>query len=236
MAGIFDSSYKIGTKGGTVFEDIFKFAPLGSTENNVWKEFMGKDETYMPRSTKEVFDLAMTKRYAYVTQTDYYNQEGYCDIIDIPYVIKNLQSGFIWTKHLPQRHILNYYIKKMRENGQIQRIITKYNQKMDCSGAQANIETLSVENVKFYFILMGLGFVLSMMILFMEKCKRNMTRKDQDENKIERRQDVQGEEKWVNFPREVEKNKETFESSNDITVVDGDVCKDQGVVTLNSST
>ena len=94
-----------------------------------------------------------------------------CDFLVIPFDVNKGLMSMAWNKHLPHRHFFNYFLSKMTETGQMDRIIRKWKAKprSDC-GSQGEFVSMGIDNIISGFILLILGILLSNIILIMEMC------------------------------------------------------------------
>ena len=91
-----------------------------------------------------------------------------CDFIDIPFDVKNNPVALVWKKHLPHRHFFDYFIKKLKENGQIDKILNKWKPVRSDCGTGGDFESMGLENIVSAFAMMGAGLVLALFILWGE--------------------------------------------------------------------
>ena len=128
LEGILESAYTVSSVNGSAFLDMFLQAPPGSLHARIRSEIILKDAFGAPNSIEERLKRAKEENFVFVWAADVINgknQEN-CDFVDIPDVVGSGDLGIGYSKGLPHRHIFSYFINKMKETGQLKRIIRKW--------------------------------------------------------------------------------------------------------------
>ena len=172
LEGILETDYTISSVNGSAFLDMFLQAPPGSIHATIGSEIILKDAFGAPNSIEEGLKRAKEENFAFVWAADVINgknQEN-CDFVDIPDVVGSGDLGIGYSKGLPHRHIFNYFINKMKETGQLKRIIRKWLPKPreDCNAAAAFI-SLGLENMISAFAMFTAIAVLAVVVAFFER-------------------------------------------------------------------
>ena len=116
-----------------------------------------------------------TEKYAFVYNKDAMHEmnKDNCDFLEIPFDISTSRIGFGWNKHFPHRHMFNYFLKKMIESGQVDRLLRKWKPRVghlpDC-GTSAGFPSMGMENMVSAFALIGVAVALAACILIWEIC------------------------------------------------------------------
>ena len=129
-------------------------------------------------------------KYAFVWTVEvvYDLNKDNCDLLDIPYAVNTGQLAFAWPNHLPHRHYFNHFINKMKETGQMDRILKKWMPKprSDC-GASGEFVSMGLDNMISAFAMVAGGFMFAIFLLIIEIGKRFKNFKKQ-ENAIMKKQ------------------------------------------------
>ena len=169
--GIQKTAYGLGSVRGSSILDNFLYAPPHSIEHTLTEEIIRKDPTFIVSSIEEGLAKAKTEKYAFVWTTDviFELNKDNCDFLNIPYDIDTGLITMAWSRHLPHRHFFNYFIRKMKESGQLDRILRKWQAKprSDC-GAAGEFVSMGIENTIYGFAMIAVAFVLAAFIFFYE--------------------------------------------------------------------
>ena len=81
--------------------------------------------------------MVILPRCAYVWDTVSMPNAGGCQFLEIPIDLDSNIVAMAWNPRLPHRHLLDHFLRKMKESGQLNRIFTKWipDNKADCWGA-----------------------------------------------------------------------------------------------------
>ena len=92
-----------------------------------------------------------------------------CDLLDLPFTVNSGQLALAWSKHLPHGLFFDHFIKKMKESGQIHRILYKLNPKpqSDC-GKNRKFVSFGLDNTISAFGMDGLGFIVALVAIVTE--------------------------------------------------------------------
>ena len=171
-----NTDFKIGSIRGSAVLDKFLYAPEGSVHLKVAEEIIEKDITNMPASFDEAMEKTKAGKFAFVwtVETVYDLNKDNCDLLDIPFTVNTGQLGFAWPKHLPHRHYFDYFIKKMKETGQMDRILTKWMPKprSDC-GSDGEFVSMGLDNMVSAFAMVAGECVLAILVLWLEMKKKS---------------------------------------------------------------
>ena len=92
-----------------------------------------------------------------------------CDLLDIPFTVNSGQLSMAWSKHLPHRHYFDHFINKMKESGQIDRILRKWMPKprSDC-GYNGEFVSMGLDNMISAFAMVAFGIIFAIVSLIFE--------------------------------------------------------------------
>ena len=165
------TDYDLGSVQGSSILDNFLYAPLNSIERKLAEEKIRQDPSNMVSTIEEGLVKAKNEKYAFVWTTDviYELSKDNCDFLDIPYDVDKGLIVMAWSKHLPHRHFFDYFINKMKETGQMDRILKKWQAKprSDC-GANGEFVSMGMENTISAFAMMVLGIIIASFIFSIE--------------------------------------------------------------------
>ena len=101
-----------------------------------------------------------------------------CDFLDIPFDVNTGILGMVWSKHLPHRSFFTYFINKMIETGQMDRILKKWlpKPKDDC-GSNGEFVSMGLENMVSAFAMILTAVVFAFLLLMLEVVMRTYYRK-----------------------------------------------------------
>ena len=180
MEEILYTDFAIGTVTGSSILDTFLYGPPGSIHLQLAEEIIKKDSTNMPATIEEALAKAKNERYAFVWTTDviYAINQDNCDFLDIPYDVNSGMLTMAWNKHLPHRHFFNYFINKMIETGQMNRMKKKWlpKPKIDC-GTNGEFVSMGIENMISAFAMILIAVILAVFILTLEIIVRRREKK-----------------------------------------------------------
>ena len=108
--------------------DNFLYAPPNSIEYALAESKIRKDPSNMVGSIEEGLAKAKFEKYAFIWTTDviFELNKDNCDFLNIPYDVDTGLIAMAWSKQLPHRHFFNYFISKMKETGQLDRILKNW--------------------------------------------------------------------------------------------------------------
>ena len=118
---------------------------------------------------------ARKEKYAFTCRSFYFKENKDCDFISIPGVIASFHQSIIWSKNWPHRHFFGYFLNKMKETGQIDRIVQKWLGKAE-SDCKVVEKSTGIESTVSGFALLLLGLIISTIMLLIEilvSCKIN---------------------------------------------------------------
>ena len=171
LDGIRGTDFGIGAVAGSAVLDKLIYAPEGTTHRKVAEEIIKQDPANMPPTIEAAIEKAKAGKYAFVWTTEgvYEMNKDNCDLLDIPFTVNSGQLSAAWSKHLPHRHFFDHFIKKMKESGQIDRILIKLNPKprSDC-GYNGEFVSMGLDNMISAFAMAGLGIVVAWVALLVE--------------------------------------------------------------------
>ena len=165
------TAYSLGSVKGTALVDNFLYAPPNSIEYALAESKIRKDPSNMVGSIEEGLAKAKFEKYAFIWTTDviFELNKDNCDFLNIPYDVDTGLIAMAWSKQLPHRHFFNYFISKMKETGQLDRILKKWQAKPreDC-GSAGKFVSMGIENMISGFAMIGLAMVIAACIAFLE--------------------------------------------------------------------
>ena len=137
MQDLLDSQqYSVGLARGSAYYSLFFEAPQGSFYKQVAQQLVREDD--LVDSFEEGFELTMARtNYAFVWDTISMPGKDDCQILEIPLDLDTNIVAMAWSPKLPHRHILDHFFGKIRESGQLSRILRANiptTNKADCWG------------------------------------------------------------------------------------------------------
>ena len=169
LEGLLASDYKIGSVNGSAFLDVFLLAPPGSIHSKIAMQKIKNNPKSVPDSIEESLLKAKQERYAFVWSTDVINgvNQDNCDFVEIPDEVSSGHLGIGFNKDLPQRHFFNFFINKMKETGQMKRILRKWLPKpREDYNAAAGFLSLGLDNlISAFAMFMGVALLAIFMAL-----------------------------------------------------------------------
>ena len=128
--------YSVGLARGSAYYSLFFEAPQGSFYKQVAEQLVSEDD--LVDSFEEGFELTMARtNYAFVWDTISMPGKDSCQILEIPLDLDTNIVAMAWSPKLPHRHILDHFFGKIRESGQLSRILRANmptTNKADCWG------------------------------------------------------------------------------------------------------
>ena len=87
----------------------------------------------------------------------------------VPVDLYTVCLGIAWSRNVPHRHMVDYYIKKITETGQLNRIrrIWLHTSGTECA-AGAGFSPMGLQNMVSGFALISLGALIAALIFLME--------------------------------------------------------------------
>ena len=165
------TKFGMGAVVGSGTLDSFLNAPEGSTHWKVAEEIIKKDPANMPSTVEAGIEKAKEGKYAFVWQVDIVHAltRDSCDLLEIPYDVNTGHLSLAWSKHLPHRHFFDHFIYKMKQSGQIDRILQKWRQnpRSDC-GYEGEFISMGLNNMISSFALVATGIVFAVVCLSVE--------------------------------------------------------------------
>ena len=170
LAGLLDSPYQITTLGDSYYEKFWLENEDEVIKNIADKKFEDK-EASLKLTENEAVLQALSGPYAlYLFHGVGVNLPEYmdCKLEDVALPITKLNLGFAFPKESPYRDIFNYGLQKMTESGDIDKIKKRHKQdNINCEGGGKG-RKLGFKNTILVFIILGLGFLLSIICLVVE--------------------------------------------------------------------
>jgi hypothetical protein len=164
--------YSVGSIKGTAMLNIFPGAPTGSLYQRVAQELMKEADVV------DDIDAGVARihshKYAFVWVDYVMPNEGGCEFLEIPIILDSKINAFAWNPRLELSPLLDHYLRRMRESGQLQRVLTKWLPRTgaDC-GAGATFRSMGTENIVTAFVLLA-GTMLLASIIFIGELLANL--------------------------------------------------------------
>jgi hypothetical protein len=161
--------YTVGTVNGSAPYAIMNNAPKNSIKYRVRQELM-KNDDIVKNIEEGVERIRNNRKYAFIwdktTMIPHMTNDN-CEFMDIKFDLGSNILAMAWNPNLPHRYILDHYINKMKESGQLDRIIRKW-QPLEQSGCWQSKEfkKMGLENMVFAFALV-VGAVALASLLFL---------------------------------------------------------------------
>ena len=155
--------YSIGSVKGSLYPKVI--SALSSTA----AEIIRRDPACLVDSIEAGLAKAKKEKYAFVWATDAVKDTNMnnCNLIIIPEPIHSAYTSIAWSKNFSHQHFFNYFINKMKETGQLDRIVQKWLNKPrpDC---EAHEESTGIQNTVSIFTLLGVSVILSALVFLIE--------------------------------------------------------------------
>ena len=166
------SDFQIGSVNGSAILDGFLRAPAGSIHDKIAKKKIKNNPESVPDTIEEGLMKAKEEKYAFVWSTDTiygFNQDN-CDFVEIPDEVSGGHLGIGFTKDLPHTQFFDFFINKMKETGQMKRILRKWLPKPreDCNAA-AGFLSLGLDNLISAFAMFVGVLFLAIILALLEK-------------------------------------------------------------------
>jgi hypothetical protein len=169
-------AFSVGLIPGTSDYSLFFNAPSGSLYGQVAKELVSSAGlvTTMEQGAERI---RADSKYAFVWDTVSMPNKGGCEFLEIPF---NLDSNIIamaWSPNLPHRHLLDHFLGKMKESGQLSRILRHWlpESKPDC-WESGQFKSMGLENTVSAFALVAGAVLLAFLVFIGELVVRGCAR------------------------------------------------------------
>ena len=175
MENLLDSQqYSVGLTRGSAFYSLFFDAPPGSLYRRVARELV--TEADLVDSIAQGVDRTLRSNYAFVWDTISMPEREGCQILEIPLDLDTNIVAMAWNPRLPHRHILNHFFGKIRESGQLSRILRAHmpTKKDNCWG-KGEFRSMGLHNTIAAFGLVAVSllgaFLIFLVELLVSRCK-----------------------------------------------------------------
>ena len=168
MENLLDSrQYSVGLTRGSSFYSLFFDAPPGSLYQRVAKELV--TEADLVDSIAQGVDRTLSSNYAFVWDTISMPERDGCQILEIPLDLDKNIVAMAWNPRLPHRHILDHFFGKIRESGQLSRILRARmpTKKANCWG-EGEFRSMGLHNTISAFGLVGAALLAAFIIFLLE--------------------------------------------------------------------
>ena len=166
------SDYQVGSVNGSAILDGFLRARPGSIHETIANKKIRKNPSSIPDSIEEGLIKAKQEKYAFVWSTDtiYGINQDNCDFVEIPDEVSGGHLGIGFTQDLPHAQFFDFFINKMKETGQMKRILRKWLPKPreDCNAA-AGFLSLGLDNLISAFAMFVVVLLLAIILALFEK-------------------------------------------------------------------
>ncbi|PSN51484.1 Ionotropic receptor 193 [Blattella germanica] len=163
-----DGTYSLGLREKTASWDYFR-----TSEDPVMKslyEKLLKPQEDPPKTYQEGYSrICSRENYGYMSP-QLVTPQVTCNIIKVPGVSYTVQVAYAIRKGSPYRRLLNQGVVYMKQNGLINRILSKYYSHRKTHEEEGQWRSVSLENVQLFFVILLGGVCLSFVMLLLEKC------------------------------------------------------------------
>ena len=176
MEDLLDSrQYSVGLTRGSAFYSLFFDAPPGSLYKRVAKELV--TEADLVDSIAEGVDRTLSSNYAFVWDTISMPKREGCQILEIPLDLDTNIVAMAWNPRLPHRHILDHFFGKIKESGQLSRILRARmpkTKKANCWG-EGEFKSMGLHNTIAAFGLAAAALIAAFLIFLVELLVRRLS-------------------------------------------------------------
>ena len=120
---------------------------------------------------REGREMMLSGKYAFMATAEEINflSNEECAVMEIPFDILGFKTAFGFPKTSPFIHIVNHFISKNQENGNLKRIQTKwFKDAGGHCGSKRSLDSMGFDNVISAFIMMVSGLILTFSLLCLE--------------------------------------------------------------------
>ena len=169
LEGLLSSSYQITTLGNSVCQDHFENAKSGIFKDLWESKFKDKSRSLSEYDVNSgrIAAASTFAHYIDVTSATYIDEYKKCKLQILEFTGRNSLIAFAFPKNSSLLQIFNMKILEMFENGEINRIISKYTLEMqNCQDSKG--KPLGFENISIIFVIIGFGVLISISLCLAE--------------------------------------------------------------------
>ena len=180
--------YRVGVVRGTSDYSLFFTAQPGTVHHSVAHQLISNAE--LVDSMQEGAErIRRDSKYAFAWDTISMPNEGGCEFLEIPFDVDSNIIAMAWNPRLPHRALLDHFLGKMKESGQLSRILRTWlpESKADCWGS-GQFKSMGLENTVSAFALVAMAVIIAFIIFLGElvitahKKKQKLHIKDTSQN------------------------------------------------------
>ena len=135
-----------------------------------WADWVGWGELAdLVDSIAQGVDRTLRSNYAFVWDTISMPERDSCQVLEIPLDLDINIVAMAWNPRLPHRHILNHFFSKIRESGQLSRILRAHlsTKKANCWG-KGEFRSMGLQNTIAAFALVAVSLLAAFLIFLLE--------------------------------------------------------------------
>ena len=171
LEDVLHSDYKFGSVQGSAPLDSFLHGPEDSVFRKIADSIIRLEDANIVDTIGEGLEKARHEKYVFVWTAYVIHSmtENSCDLLDLPIDLYSVSISIAWSRDVPHRHIVDYYIKKIMETGQIDRVRRVWLHSPDAGcGTGAWFSPMGLENMVSAFAMMSAFTLISVCILLLE--------------------------------------------------------------------
>ena len=164
LEDVLDSEYKFGSVHGSAPLDSFVQGPDNSVFREIADAIILKDKDNIVDTIEEGLEKTKDENYVFVWTADVIHSitENSCEFLELPIDLYSVSLSIAWSRDVPHRHLVDYYIKKMLETGQMDRIRRIWLRTSDTKcGKGAGFTPMGLENMVSAFAIISISAVIS---------------------------------------------------------------------------
>ena len=179
LEDVLHSEYQFGSVDGTAPLTNFINGPENSIFRKIGDNIIMKDKNNIVNTIEEGLEKAKREKYVFVWTADVIKSitDSSCDFLNIPIDLYSVSISLGWSRSVPHRHLIDYYLKKMLETGQLDRVrrVWLHATHEDCESG-AGFSPMGLENMVSAFAMIFLLAFISVSILLGEILARKITK------------------------------------------------------------
>ena len=168
----------IGTGKGTTLNSFLN-AWEGSIRRKIADKIIRPNPRTIVSGFQEGIDKMMTEKYGFMSSAGQIRNsiKNGCSFMEIPYDLNNYDIAFGFPKQFPFSDLFNFFISKNFENGNLQRIKSKWLKRANkMCHAQTQLDSMGFDNVVSAFFMVIIGVIITLVIFCSELCVAKVKR------------------------------------------------------------
>ena len=168
---VLHSDYKFGSVQGSEPLDSFLHGPEDSVFRKIVDSIIRLEDANIVDTIGEGLEKARHEKYVFVWTAYVIHSmtENSCDLLDLPIDLYSVSISIAWSRDVPNRHIVDYFIKKIMETVQMDRVRRVWLASSDAGcGTGAGFSPMGLENMVSVFAMISTFTLISVFILLLD--------------------------------------------------------------------